>query len=156
VKRDHAKVGYAYLYTGQYKKRGWTNKPWCHVLYDFCSPHWTILEGENPRILQKIRSPVFQCSRVHDVGQTLVVFPNKSEAYKLTMNAGSYKTNPQKPPAVGFPAKLVSFCISRNTKRNKFHVSRNKLVVSQNFAIKRNKLFRMLRYFTKQPVPQVS
>jgi hypothetical protein len=29
------------------------------------SPHsWTILEGENPRILQKIRSPVFQCSRI--------------------------------------------------------------------------------------------
>jgi hypothetical protein len=27
------------------------------------SPHsWTVLEGENPRILQKIRSPVFQCS----------------------------------------------------------------------------------------------
>jgi hypothetical protein len=45
--------------------------------------------GENPRILQKIRSPVFQCSRVHDVGRTLVVFPNKSEAFKLTMNAGS-------------------------------------------------------------------
>jgi hypothetical protein len=53
------------------------------------SPHsWTILEGENPRILQKIRSPVFQCSRVNDVGRTLVVFPNKSEAFKLTMNAG--------------------------------------------------------------------
>jgi hypothetical protein len=53
------------------------------------SPHsWTILEGENPRILQKIRSPVFQCSRVHDVGRTFVVFHNKSEAFKLTMNAG--------------------------------------------------------------------
>jgi hypothetical protein len=35
-----------------------------------------------------MRSPVFQCSRVHDVGRTLVVFPNKSEAFKLTMNAG--------------------------------------------------------------------
>jgi hypothetical protein len=46
------------------------------------------LEGENPRILEKIRSPVFPCSRVHDVGRTLVVFPNKSEAFKLTMNAG--------------------------------------------------------------------
>jgi hypothetical protein len=55
------------------------------------SPHsWTILEGENPRILQKIRFPVFQCSRVHDVGRTLVVFPNKSEAFKLTMNAGLF------------------------------------------------------------------
>jgi hypothetical protein len=32
--------------------------------------------------------PVFKCSRVHDVGRTLVVFPNKSEAFKLTMNAG--------------------------------------------------------------------
>jgi hypothetical protein len=53
------------------------------------SPHsWTILEGENPRTLKKIRSPVFSCSRVHDVGRTLVVFPNKSEAFKLTMNAG--------------------------------------------------------------------
>jgi hypothetical protein len=57
----------------------------------YYSPHsWTILEGENPRILQKIRSPVFQCSRVHDVGQTLVVFPNKSKAFKLTMNAGLF------------------------------------------------------------------
>jgi hypothetical protein len=53
------------------------------------SPHsWTILEGENPRISQKIRSSVFQCSRVHKFGRTLVVFPNKSEAFKLTMNAG--------------------------------------------------------------------
>jgi hypothetical protein len=61
------------------------------VLYGDVSPHsWTILEGENPRILQKIRSPVFQCSRVHDVGRTLVVFPNKSEAFKLTMNAGCF------------------------------------------------------------------
>jgi hypothetical protein len=52
------------------------------------SPHsWTILEGENPRSLEKIRSPVFPCSRVHDVGRTLVVFPNKSEAFKLTMNS---------------------------------------------------------------------
>jgi hypothetical protein len=57
----------------------------------FYSPHsWTILEGENPRISQKIRNPVFQCTRVHDVGRTLVVFPNKSEAFKLTMNAGSW------------------------------------------------------------------
>jgi hypothetical protein len=62
------------------------------------SPHsWTILEGENPRILQKIRSPVFQCSRVHDVGRTLVVFPNKSEAFKLTMNAGYYMVFRAKP-----------------------------------------------------------
>jgi hypothetical protein len=61
----------------------------CEGLY---IPHsWTILEGENPRILQKIRSPVFQCSRVHDVGRTLVVFPNKSEAFKLTMNAGLWR-----------------------------------------------------------------
>jgi hypothetical protein len=60
---------------------------------------------------------------------------------------------------VGFPAKLVSFCISRNTKRNKFRVSQNKLVVSRNFALKRNKQFRMFRYFlneTKQPVSHVS
>jgi hypothetical protein len=60
---------------------------------------------------------------------------------------------------IGFPAKLVSFRISRNTKRNKFRVSRNKLVVSRNFAMKRNKLFRMFRYFlneTKQPISHVS
>jgi hypothetical protein len=55
---------------------------------DWCPHSWTILEGENPRILQKIRSPVFQCSRVHEFGRALVVFPNKSEAFKLTMNAG--------------------------------------------------------------------
>jgi hypothetical protein len=39
---------------------------------------------------------------------------------------------------LGFPAKLVSFRISRNTKRNKFCVSQNKLVVSRNFVLKRN------------------
>jgi hypothetical protein len=59
---------------------------------------------------------------------------------------------------IGFPAKLVSFRISRNRKRNKFRVSQNKLVVSRNFALKRNKQFHMFRYFlneTKQPVSQV-
>jgi hypothetical protein len=60
---------------------------------------------------------------------------------------------------LGFPAKLVSFRISRNMKRNKFRVSRNKLVVSRNFALKRNKQFRMFRYFlneTKQSISHVS
>jgi hypothetical protein len=59
---------------------------------------------------------------------------------------------------LGFPAKLVSFRISRNTKRNKFCVSRNKLAVSRNFALNRNKQFRMFRSFlneTKQPVSHV-
>jgi hypothetical protein len=60
---------------------------------------------------------------------------------------------------VGLPSKLVSFRISRNTKRNKFRVLRNKLVVSRNFAMKRNKQFRMFLYFlneTKQSVSHVS
>jgi hypothetical protein len=73
------------------------------------SPHsWTILEGENPRILQKIRSPVFQCSRVHDVGRTLVlvVFPNKSEAFKLTMNAGYMCRNVRIPLPLGLKRKF--------------------------------------------------
>jgi hypothetical protein len=78
------------MYFCLFKDHSWCVAFWVISKFMYkTSPHsWTILEGENPRISQKIRYPVFQCSRVHDVGRTLVVFPNKSEAFKLTMNAG--------------------------------------------------------------------
>jgi hypothetical protein len=76
-------------------------------------------------------------------------YTHKERSASLFLSRGGF---------LGFPAKLFSFRISRNTKLNKFRVSRNKLVVSRNFALKLNKQFRMFRYFlneTKQSVSHV-
>jgi hypothetical protein len=64
--------------------------------------------------------------------------PLLSICFLIPNHLFTHALHPHLTSFLGFPAKLVSFCISRNTKRNKFRVSRNKLAVSRNFVLKRN------------------